>query len=213
MRVEEIDWTLYVVTDGKENLSERVRLALEGGATCVQFRDKRLADERMREEAMAIFDLCKEHGVPFFVNDHIGLAQELRTDGIHLGQDDIPGVDIRALANDHVVGISAKTVEEAVRAEHAGAHYVGVGACFPTGSKDDASYIDLSVIETIRRAVSIPIVLIGGINGSTLPQLAPYPFDGIAVISAILSASDPKSAAQRLKAFIANIKLTRERSL
>jgi thiamine-phosphate pyrophosphorylase len=209
MRVDSVDWTLYVVTDGKEQLEDRVGLALEGGTTCVQFRDKREPDDRMYKEAAALFELCKAHQVPFFVNDHIELAQELRVDGIHLGQDDIPGVDIRALAQDYIVGISAKTAEEAIAAENAGAHYIGVGACFPTGSKDDASYIDLSIIEIIRRSVSIPIVLIGGINGSTLPQLAPYPFDGIAVISAVLSAADPQAAAQQLKSYITNIKMTK----
>jgi len=201
-----LDLSLYVITDGADRLAERVEQALAGGATCIQFRDKREPDAVMMEEATTVASLCKTYGVPFFVNDHIGLAEEMEADGIHLGQDDIGGVDISALALRYIVGISAKTVEEAQRAEAAGAHYVGVGACFPTGSKGDASYIELSVIDDIRRAVSIPIVLIGGINEETMPRLAPYSFDGISVISAVLSASDPKAAAGRLLASLQQIK-------
>jgi len=199
MHQQPFDLTLYIVTDGKDCLKERVELALQGGATCVQYREKIKPYEQMLEEAAVLHLLCKQYHVPLFINDHVQLAMELGAEGIHLGQSDIGNHNLRSLAEHMIVGISAKTVEQAVHAEQAGAHYLGVGACFPTGSKEDASYIELSVIEQIRQAVSIPIVLIGGINEVTLPKLQNYSFDGIAMISAILAADVPKHAAQLFK--------------
>lgn len=202
MHKRQVDLSLYIVTDGQERLNERVELALQGGATCIQYRDKNKTYELMLQEAAALQQICRHYQVPFFINDHVELAQELNVDGIHLGQSDIGGHDIRMLADDFIVGISAKTVEQAIQAEQAGAHYLGVGACFPTNSKADASYIELHDIDKIRQAVSIPIVLIGGINEQTLPQLKRYPFDGIAVISVILSANQPDEAARLFKSQI-----------
>lgn len=134
---------LYAVTDrrwtGEKNLYQQVEEAIEGGATFVQLREKNLSESAFEKEAVAIQELCRKHGIPFVVNDNVEIARRMGADGVHVGQSDMEAGDVRALLGpDAILGVSAQTVEQAKLAEERGADYLGVGAVFPTGSKDDA---------------------------------------------------------------------------
>jgi thiamine-phosphate pyrophosphorylase len=176
-----------------------VEAALKGGVTCVQLRRKKASSRRLLEEARQLKALCTRYGVPFIVNDRPDIAVLSDADFLHVGQSDLSIRDAKMIVGDMPIGVSVKTVAQAVQAEREGAAYLGVGAVFSTSSKDDAEVISFDTIKQIREAVSLPIVLIGGINEKTISQLKRDWFDGIAVISAILSAEDPERAARELK--------------
>ncbi len=197
---------LYAITDQRwlkpgQSLLEVCRDVLEHGATFLQIREKDLDPGDFEREAEAMRRLCKAHRVPFVVNDSVEIALACGADGVHVGQSDIRGRDIRALIGpERILGISAGTVEEAVAAEKAGADYIGVGAVFATGTKADADYIGLDAFRAIRESVSIPVVAIGGITAENLRELAGSGADGVAVVSAIFAAPDPGAAAAELLA-------------
>jgi thiamine-phosphate pyrophosphorylase len=198
------DLLLYAVTDrywlkGRP-LSEAVRESLEGGVTFLQLREKDLDDRHFYEEAVILQDMAREYGVPFVVNDNVDIALRMGADGVHVGQSDMEAGDVRALIGpDKILGVSAQTVEQAVLAEKRGADYLGVGAVFPTGSKDDAEEVSYETLKAICEAVSIPVVAIGGITLENIPELAGSGICGIAVISAIFAKADIKEAAVDLK--------------
>lgn len=186
---------LYAVTDrawiGKQSLAEQVESALRGGVTCVQLREKELDEERFLREAEEIFTLCKRYRVPFFINDNVALALRCHADGVHVGQDDMDGAEVRRLVGQEMmIGVSVHTVEEARTAAEGGADYLGVGAMFATSTKTDASLVTKETLRAICDAVSIPVVAIGGINKSNLLELAGTGVDGVALVSAIFSAAD-----------------------
>ena len=193
------------VTDDalREGLLADTRAALEGGMTYVQMREKGdpMTEDELLTEALALKVLCEEYGVPFVIDDDVELAKKCGADGVHVGQSDMACVEARkALGERKVVGVSAQTVEQAVQAEKDGADYLGVGAVFPTGSKDDADDVSHDTVKAICEAVSIPVIAIGGISKDNVGQLAGLGLDGIAVISAIYAADDLKAATEDLKA-------------
>lgn len=195
---------LYAVTDrhwlGDRTLYEVVRESLEGGVTFLQLREKDLDDEVFFREAVCLRDLAREYGVPFVINDNVDIAVRMDADGVHVGQSDMEAGDVRALIGpDKILGVSAQTVEQAVLAEKRGADYLGVGAVFPTGSKDDADDVSFETLKAICEAVSIPVVAIGGITADNTPELAGSGICGIAVISAIYGQKDISKAAASLK--------------
>ena len=195
---------LYAVTDrhwlGNQTLLEQVQEALDGGATCIQLREKQLDDKTFLQEAIEIQKLCKEYHVPFIVNDNVEIAKDMHADGIHVGQSDMEALDVRkALGNDVILGVSAQTVEQAKKAEAHGADYLGVGAVFPTGSKDDAEDVSYETLKAICEAVSIPVIAIGGITQDNVKELAGSGIVGIAVISAIFAQKDITQATKDLK--------------
>ncbi len=195
---------LYAVTDrhwlGNQTLLEQVQEALDGGATCIQLREKQLDEENFLKEAIEIQKLCKEYHVPFIVNDNVEIAKDMHADGIHVGQSDMEALDVRkALGNDVILGVSAQTVEQAKKAEAHGADYLGVGAVFPTGSKDDADDVSHETLKAICEAVSIPVIAIGGITQDNVKDLAGSGIVGIAVISAIFAQKDITQATKDLK--------------
>lgn len=195
---------LYAVTDrhwlGNQTLLEQVQEALDGGATCIQLREKQLDDKTFLQEAIEIQKLCKEYHVPFIVNDNVDIAKTMHADGIHVGQSDMEALDVRkALGNDVILGVSAQTVEQAKKAEAHGADYLGVGAVFPTGSKDDADDVSHETLKAICEAVSIPVIAIGGITQDNVKELAGSGIVGIAVISAIFAQKDITQATKDLK--------------
>ena len=195
---------LYAVTDrhwlGNQTLLEQVQEALDGGATCIQLREKQLDDKTFLQEAIEIQKLCKEYHVPFIVNDNVEIAKDMHADGIHVGQSDMEALDVRkALGNDVILGVSAQTVEQAKKAEAHGADYLGVGAVFPTGSKDDAEDVSYETLKAICEAVSIPVIAIGGITQDKVKDLAGSGIVGIAVISAIFAQKDITQATKDLK--------------
>ncbi|MGN1350262.1 MAG: thiamine phosphate synthase [Anaerovoracaceae bacterium] len=204
MNISEKDLLLYAVTDrkwtGPKTLEEQVEEALKGGATFVQIREKHLDYEAFRQEALALQALCRRYQVPFVVNDNVQLALEIGADGVHVGQDDMEAGAVREkLGPDKILGVSAQTVEQALRAQERGADYLGVGAVFPTSSKDDASEVSFETLKAICQAVSIPVVAIGGITRENLRSLAGSGMAGIAVISALFGQENIAEAAAALK--------------
>lgn len=196
---------MYAVTDrywlNGRTLKEDVEKTLRGGATFIQLREKTLDEDGIRQEAYDIMPLCKQYGVPFVIDDDVKLAKEVGADGVHVGQSDMACEQARAeLGPDAIVGVSAQTVEQAVAAEQAGADYLGVGAVFPTGSKDDAIEVPHETVKAICDAVSIPVVAIGGITKDNVSELAGLGLDGISVISAIFAQPDIEAATRDLKA-------------
>ena len=195
---------LYAVTDRSwlkegETLADAVRLALENGATFLQLREKKLDLESFETLAAEMKALCGEHRVPFVVNDSVEIALLCDADGVHVGQSDIKGRDIRALIGpEKILGISAGTVEEAIAAEKAGADYIGAGAVFHTGTKKNARSMTPERLREIVAAVSIPVVAIGGINEGNIGQLHGSGVDGVAVVSAIFADDRPGEATARL---------------
>ncbi len=195
---------LYAVTDrhwlGDRTLYDVVRESLEGGVTFLQLREKDLDDENFYKEAVRLQEMAREYGVPFVVNDNVDIAVRMDADGVHVGQSDMEAGDVRALIGpDKILGVSAQTVEQAVLAEKRGADYLGVGAVFPTGSKDDAVEVSHETLKAICEAVSIPVVAIGGITVNNTHELAGSGICGIAVISAIYGQEDIYQATVSLK--------------
>lgn len=198
------DFLVYAVTDRHwlqedETLCDVVEKALRGGATFIQLREKNLDNEHFMEEAKQLQTLCREYNVPFVINDNVQIAMTMNADGVHVGQSDMEAGNVRELLGpDKIIGVSTGTVEEALRAEQHGADYLGVGAVFPTGSKDDAKPVTMETLKEITDAVSIPVVAIGGITEENTLTLAGSGIDGVAVISAIFGQKDIETAARRL---------------
>lgn len=195
---------LYAVTDrhwlNSRTLKEVVLESLEGGVTMLQLREKHLDEAHFLEEAKELQTLCRSWHVPFLINDNVEIALAMNADGIHVGQSDMAAGDVRKkLGDDKIIGVSAQTVEQALLAEKAGADYLGVGAVFPTSSKDDANEVTYETLKAICSAVSIPVVAIGGITQENVHQLAGSGICGAAVISAIYAKPDIKKAAAELK--------------
>ena len=195
---------LYAVTDrhwlNGRTLHSVVKESLDGGVTFVQLREKQLDEAHFMEEAKDLQVLCKEYNVPFIINDNVDIALAMDADGVHVGQSDMEAGDVRAkLGPDKIIGVSAQTVEQAILAERHGADYLGVGAVFPTGSKDDAQEVSYDTLKAICDAVSIPVIAIGGITKENVGKLSGSGICGIAVISAIYAQKDIQKAAADLK--------------
>ena len=210
MKCADKDLLLYAVTDrywlGERTLHDVVKESLDGGVTFVQLREKHLDQAHFLEEAKDLKMLCKAYNVPFVINDNVDIALEMDADGVHVGQSDMEADDVRKiLGEDKILGVSAQTVEQALLAEKRGADYLGVGAVFPTNSKDDAKEVTYETLKEICEAVSIPVVAIGGITHDNIKELTGSKIDGIAVISAIYGANNIKNAASGLKEEISKI--------
>ena len=198
------DLLLYAVTDrtwlGDETLYQQVEKTLKGGATFIQLREKHLDDAAFLEEAVELKELCRRYHVPFVINDNVEIALKMDADGVHVGQSDMEAGNVREkLGPDKIIGVSAQTVEQAVLAEQRGADYLGVGAVFPTGSKDDADSVSRETLKAICEAVSIPVIAIGGIGRNNVMELAGSGICGIAVISAIFAQPDIEAATKELR--------------
>ena len=204
MKFDKNDLLLYAITDRSwlngKTLVSQAELALQGGATILQLREKHLDDATFLQEAKEIQELCRKYGVPFIVNDNVEVALKVGADGIHVGQKDMEAGNVRRLLGpDKILGVSAQTVEQAILAEKNGADYLGVGAVFPTGSKDDADDVSHETLAAICKAVKIPVVAIGGISKNNLLELKGTGICGISVISAIFAQPDILAATQELR--------------
>lgn len=204
MNCEKKDLILYAVTDrhwlNGETLYSQVEKVLKGGATFIQLREKNQDEEHFMEEAKEIQELCRKYHVPFIINDNVELTAAIDADGVHVGQRDMEAGDVRAkLGPDKIIGVSAQTVQQAVEAEKRGADYLGVGAVFPTGTKEDAVEVGKEVLKEICEAVSIPVVAIGGVGAHNVEELAESGISGIAVISALFAQPDIEQATKDLR--------------
>lgn len=204
MKCDKKAMLLYAVTDrawvGKQSLYEQVESALKGGATCVQLREKELNEDVFLKEAMEIAGLCRQYGVPFFINDNVEIAIKCHADGIHVGQEDMAAAQVRQrVGDDMMIGVSVHSVEEALEAVRNGADYLGVGAMFSTSTKTDVDVLPKETLRDICAAAPIPVVAIGGIGKSNIPQLAGTGVDGVALVSAIFAADDIESECRLLR--------------
>lgn len=198
------DYTLYLVTDrmlmSTVTLCEAVEQAITGGCTMVQLREKNISSLDFYNLAKVVRHITNKYNVPLIINDRIDIALSVGAQGVHIGQSDIPAsVARKIIGKDMLLGVSASFLSEAIRAQNDGADYLGVGAMFPTGTKSDAAAVSLNELQKIRKAVSIPIVAIGGINKENASQLIGIGINGLAVVSAIISQPDIKQAATELK--------------
>ncbi|BFJ86004.1 thiamine phosphate synthase [Ruthenibacterium sp. CLA-JM-H11] len=203
MKCDKKDLLLYGVTDRTwldgRDLADVVEQSILGGVTMVQLREKDLAHDAFLEEARRIGQICRRHGVPFLIDDDVELAAAVGADGVHVGQHDMEAGMARAkVGPDMLLGVSAQTVEQALRAQAAGADYLGVGAVFPTGTKTDAEAVSYDTLKAICEAVDIPVVAIGGIGPDNVAKLAGSGICGVAVVSALYAQKDPCAAARTL---------------
>ena len=204
MKFDKKDLLLYAVTDrhwlNGRSLYNVVKQSLDGGVTFVQLREKELDSAHFLEEAKQLKKLCNDRHIPFVINDNVEIALAVGADGVHVGQKDMAAGMVREkLGPDKIIGVSAQTVEQAILAEKHGADYLGVGAVFPTSSKDDAVEVTHETLKAICEAVSIPVIAIGGITKQNVSELAGSGICGIAVISAIYAQDDIPKAAADLK--------------
>ena len=205
MRCDKKDLLLYAVTDrawlGDKTLAWQVEESLKGGATMIQLREKHLDEAAFQAEALELQALCRRYGVPFLINDDVELAVAVNADGVHVGQHDMEAGQVREkIGPDKILGVSAQTVEQALKAQAAGADYLGVGAVFPSPTKKNAIRITTGQLGEICGSVSIPCVAIGGISRENLPALAGGGMDGFALVSAIFSQPDIEAACRELRA-------------
>ena len=204
MKFNEKMLLLYAVTDrawvGKQTLLEQIEDALKGGATIIQLREKKLDEDSFVEDAIQVRDLCHKYNVPLIINDNVEVALKSGADGVHVGIEDVPVVEIRKrVSADFIIGATCKTVEQAKIAETAGADYMGVGAVFPSPTKTNAVRITNAQLREIVSSVAIPAVAIGGVSYDNVCQLKGSSVSGVAVVSAIFGAEDIEKATTLLK--------------
>lgn len=198
------DYTLYLVTDRQlmscDSLTEAVEQAILGGCTMIQLREKELSSLEFYNQAVAVKQVTDKYHIPLIINDRIDIAMAVQATGVHIGQHDLPAAAVRKVIGENMLlGVSASSIAEAIQAQQDGADYLGVGAMFPTGTKTDADSVSMEELQKIRAAVSLPIVVIGGINKGNAGRFKPMGIDGLAVVSAIIAQSDIKAAAAELK--------------
>lgn len=199
-----VDYTLYLVTDrglmSSKTVEESVERAIKGGASVVQLREKDCTSREFYELALRVKRITAPRNVPLIINDRIDICLAADADGVHLGQKDLPCREARKiLGNDKIIGVSAALPEEAVQAQKDGADYLGVGAVFATETKSDTRPVTPEVIREIRAAVTIPFVVIGGVNAENIKGLYGLGINGAAVVSAIVSQNDITSAARIMR--------------
>ena len=198
------DYSLYLVTDrmrmSTKTLGEAVEQAVIGGCTMVQLREKEILSLDFYVLASEMKKITDRYGIPLIINDRIDIAMAVGAAGIHIGQKDIPAdIARKVIGKDMLLGVSAVSAAEAVNAAKAGADYLGVGAMFPTGTKPDAGFVSMEELGRIRKAVDIPIVVIGGISKENAMLFQPMGIDGLAVVSAVIAQPDIKKSAADLK--------------
>ncbi len=194
---------LYGVTDrawvGNKTFEEQIEDSLKGGVTCIQLREKSLKEDEFLEEAKVIKKLTKKYQIPLIINDNVEIALASDADGVHVGQKDASAMEVRKrLGADKIIGVSARTVEQAKEAEQMGADYLGVGAVFGTTTKGDANKISMEVLKEICESVSIPVVAIGGVCEENILNLKGSGVAGVAVVSGIYAKSNIKESSKKL---------------
>ena len=198
-----MDYSLYVCTDRDimttDTLEEAVELAIKGGATIIQLREKDCTSREFYELALSIKDITDAYEVPLIINDRLDIAREVHADGVHLGQSDIPvQVARNVMGPNCIVGATANTLEKAKEAWQSGADYLGVGDVFGSATKNDTKPVELKELKKICDTVKIPVVAIGGISKKNIHLLKDTGVAGVAVISAVLGQTDITAAAEEL---------------
>ncbi|MBZ0313878.1 thiamine phosphate synthase [Clostridium butyricum] len=199
-----IDYSIYLVTDrdlmSTKTLEEAVEEAIKGGCTLVQLREKECSSLDFYTTAINIKRITDKYKVPLLINDRLDIALAVDAAGVHIGQSDLPCSVVRKIVgDDKIIGVSAGTLENAIKAENDGADYIGVGAMYATGTKKDAKHTSMDELKKIRENISIPIVVIGGINKERIIDFNGTDIDGLAIVSAIISQKDIYKATSELK--------------
>jgi len=199
-----IDYSIYLVTDrdlmSTETLEEAVEQALIGGCTLVQLREKDCSSLDFYNTAVKVKEIADKYKVPLIINDRLDIALAVDAAGVHVGQSDLPVPIVRKIiGKDKIIGISTGTLEEALQGQKDGADYLGVGAMYATGTKKDASPTSIEELKRIREKVSLPIVVIGGINKERVKDFEGIGIDGLAIVSAIIAQKDIAGATRELK--------------
>lgn len=198
-----VDYTLYLCTDRElmttDTITEAVELAIKGGVTVVQLREKNCSGRKFLEIAHEVKEITDAYEVPLIINDRLDIAMAVDADGVHLGQKDLPAAVARELLGpDKIIGVSAWNAELALQAQKDGADYIGAGDVFGTSTKADTHHVSLQELAKIKRTVKIPVVAIGGVNMENAEKLKGTGIDGVAVISAVLAARNITAAAEEL---------------
>ena len=197
-----IDLSLYLVTDNsddEEKFLKTIEEAINGGVTVVQIREKTADTLDFYNLALKVKEITTKYNVPLIINDRVDVALAVDADGVHVGQSDMPCDITRELIGENkILGASAATIDEAKKAEKDGADYIGTGAVFPTSTKDDAPSITKKDLKNIVDSINIPVVAIGGINIENANELKNTGISGLSVVSAIMSADNPKKASEKL---------------
>ncbi len=204
MKKEDIDYSVYLVADRRNKTDDEflniIEEAIKGGTTIVQLREKTASTKEFYDLALKVKEITSRYGVPLLINDRIDIALAVDSEGVHIGQDDMPADIAREIiGEDKILGVSASTVEEAKKAEIDSADYIGSGAVFPTATKDDADSVSKEELKKIIDSIDIPVVAIGGITVENAHTLKGSGIAGFSVVSAIMSAEDPKEASGKLK--------------
>ena len=204
MKKEDIDYSVYLVTDRRNKTDEEflniIEESIKGGTTVVQLREKTASTKEFYELALKVKEITSRYDVPLLINDRVDIALAVDSEGVHIGQDDMPADIAREIiGEDKILGVSASTVEEAKKAEKDSADYIGSGAVFPTATKDDADSVSKEELKEIVDSIDIPVVAIGGITVENASSLKSSGIAGFSVVSAIMSAEDPKEASKKLK--------------
>ncbi len=202
-----VDYSLYLCTDRdlmtSDTIEEGVELALKGGVTVVQLREKECSSREFLEVARRVKEVTDAYEIPLIINDRLDVAMAVEADGVHLGQEDIPAAVARELLGpDKIIGVSAWNAGLALQAQKDGADYIGVGDVFGTTTKTGTHHVSLEELIRIRKTVRTPMVAIGGISGSNISRLKGTGIDGVAVISAILGAKNITESAEKLLALV-----------
>ena len=196
-----IDYTLYLCTDrdlmSSATIEENVELAIKGGCTVIQLREKNCSSKEFYDLAVNVKKITDKYNVPLIINDRVDIAMAVDAAGVHIGQSDLPAdVVRRIIGDDKIIGVSTAKLDEALKAVKDGADYLGVGAMYSTDTKTDARPVTMEELKEIRKNVDIPIVVIGGINMNTLGNFKNMGIDGLAVVSAIVAQPDVEKAAK-----------------
>ena len=200
--MKNIDLSLYLVTDKSDDVEKflnTIEEAIKGGVTVVQIREKTAETLDFYNLALKVKEITTKYNVPLIINDRVDVALAIDAEGVHVGQSDMPcDVTRKLIGEDKILGVSAATIDEAKKAEKDGADYIGTGAVFPTATKDDAPSITKQDLKDVVDSISIPVVAIGGITLENASQLKDTGIAGLSVVSAIMSAENPKKASQDL---------------
>ena len=200
--MKDLDLSLYLVTDKSDDVEKFLRTiedGIKGGVSVVQIREKTADTLDFYNLALKVKDITTKYDVPLIINDRVDVALAIDADGVHVGQSDMPcDVTRKLIGNDKILGVSAATIEEAQKAERNGADYIGTGAVFPTATKDDAPKITKKDLKDVVDSISIPVVAIGGITIDNAHELNDTGIAGLSVVSAIMSAENPKKASEEL---------------
>lgn len=204
------DYSLYLCTDRNciqdRDFYQIVEQAVQGGCTLVQLREKNFSTREFIQEAKGIKAITDKYNIPLIINDRVDICLAVNAAGVHLGQEDMPVSDARRLlGSEKIIGCSAHNINEALLAEQEGADYLGVGAIFTTATKKDTVATSIQTLGEICEKVKIPVVAIGGLKEENVKELTGTNISGIAVVSAIMAAKEPKKEAQHLQTIVKDI--------